>query len=158
MEHVNTWTSSITPVGKRNPVRSQIDFIIAPIDFRKINTNARAYDGLITNTDHKLVISSFHLNIESRRKMYPSTTTTKPSSIHHLKEHANEYNNLVEKDLENININSNASIYWKSIVESCTNISENLKPNTDKKIRFKNDRICQLSNQQKDLRLENWKM
>ena len=60
----------------------------------------------------------------------------------------------MEKDLEKININSNASIYWNSIVESCTNISENLKPNTDKKIRFKNDRICQLSNQQKDLRLE----
>ena len=65
---------------------------------------------------------------------YALKTKTKLNSIHHLKEHANDYNNLVEKDLDNININSNPSIYWTTIVDLCINNSESLKPNTDKKI------------------------
>ena len=46
--------------------------------------------------------------------MYPLKTKTKLNNsilgLHHLKQHVNDYNNLVEKDFENININSNPSI------------------------------------------------
>ena len=33
LEHLTTWTSNFTPVNRRNPIRTQIDYIIAPIQF-----------------------------------------------------------------------------------------------------------------------------
>ena len=61
LEHINTWTSNYTPDNRRNPFRSQIDYIIAPLNFKQINTDSRAYSGLLINADHKLVISNFVL-------------------------------------------------------------------------------------------------
>ena len=81
LEHINTWTSNFTPNGRRNPLRSQIDYIIAPDSFRRLNTNARACNGLTINSDHKLVISTFILNGGSRSKIYPNTTKPKNSPL-----------------------------------------------------------------------------
>ena len=73
LEHVNTWTSNFTPAHKRNPTRTQIDYIIAPLNFKSINTNDRAYNGIQTHSDHKLLIGIFELNNCTRRKNLPQT-------------------------------------------------------------------------------------
>ena len=46
---------------RRNPYRNQIDYIIMKCNQRQLVKNARSYNGIKTNTDHKLVNAEIKL-------------------------------------------------------------------------------------------------
>ena len=59
--HGTTWTAPFRKFKtwrgeeRKNPVRNQIDYVIARCSSKKFVTNARSYGGTKTDTDHKLV-------------------------------------------------------------------------------------------------------
>ena len=132
LEHINTWTGNFVPTYRRNPIRSQIDYIIAPLNFKSINTNARAYNGLQINTDHKIIISIFNLNNCTRRKIYPNKTVVNSSS-YHLKSNQILYNENINDTLNKTTFSQSPATYWNELSTICLETAQNLNPNTTKK-------------------------
>ena len=153
LEHINTFTSNFTPKNHRNPTRSQIDYIIAPLNFKSINTDARAYNGLHVNTDHKIVIGSFTLNSSTRKLIYPVNKTTKISSSSHLKSNKLNYNENVNQTLNATNFPQSPASYWSELSNICLDNAQQLNPPSTK-VRFNNIEIANLSKKQKNLRLQ----
>ena len=57
--HITTWTSPETPTGRRrNSHRNQINYILVRKHKFITITNAHSYRGMMTPSDHKLVIMS----------------------------------------------------------------------------------------------------
>ena len=55
--HITTWTSPESPKGsRRNSYRNQIDYIFARKHKDIIITNVHLYGGMMTPSDHKLVM------------------------------------------------------------------------------------------------------
>ena len=154
LEHVNTWTSNFTPAHKRNPTRTQIDYIIAPLNFKSINTNARAYNGIQTNSDHKLLIGIFELNNCTRRKIYPKPKNVVNSSTHHLKSNKTAYDTNVNDALNKTTFSTSPDTYWKELSTIYLDTAKDLNPNPTNKVRFINPDIAKLSKVQKDIRLQ----
>ena len=94
-----------------NPFRSQIDYIIASTNLRKANTNARAYGGLNTSTDHKIVISEWRFNQESWKKIYNThkNQKTKSVQVYHLKDFKENYSEQIDNKLCDFNNLNNLS-------------------------------------------------
>ena len=123
-------------------------------NFKCINTNARAYNGLHTNTDHKLVIGIFKLNNCTRRQFYPKCTKVVNNSVYHLKSNKTTYNENINKAINNKNFSNSPDTYWKELSTICLETANNLNPNPTKKVRFVNPSIAKLSKDQKEIRLQ----
>ena len=54
LSHVTTFTSNLKLKGRRNPIRKQIDFILAHKTWKKNNTNARSYINTNCDSDHRI--------------------------------------------------------------------------------------------------------
>ena len=94
LEQINTWTSSFIPSRRRNPYRCQIDYIIASKNLRNLNFDSKAINRLLIDTDHKLILSKFKIEINSWRKIYSQNLQTAKNqfSVEHLKERKEIYN------------------------------------------------------------------
>ena len=69
LSHNTTWTAPFrkftTHDGsqRRNQIRNQIDYIIVKSKYRSYIRNSRSYGGIITDTDHKLVLANFEIEV-----------------------------------------------------------------------------------------------
>lgn len=69
LSHVATWVcpERINPTKtkdgeiRRNHIRNQIDYILLQNKFRTFIQNSRSYSGTITNTDHRLVVTTLKI-------------------------------------------------------------------------------------------------
>ena len=78
MANRTTWESPATNIeGRRNPYRNLIDYVMVRKTHRHTVIDSRAHNGLMTNTDHRLV--RIQLNIE--RLHQKTKTYTKPIEI-----------------------------------------------------------------------------
>ena len=62
LAHITTWEYEFVPKNRRNPSRTQIDYIIANRKWLSNNISARSYNNIKTYADHRLVISEFKIN------------------------------------------------------------------------------------------------
>jgi len=157
LENINTWTSNFTPKNRRNPIRNQIDYVIAPLNFKSINLDSKAVNGYNTSTDHKLVVSIFNLNNNTRKKIYKQTKPKVCQSVYHLRNCESKYDTKVYDRLEESNIDtSNTQEAWKKLTEICIESSISLQPKTNKtkSAKFNDVTIQKLSEEQKHIRLQ----
>ena len=63
--HRTTWQSPENPEARhkdgtqrRNPIRNQIDYMIFKQDQMRLVTDARSYSGMLTKSDHRLVVAT----------------------------------------------------------------------------------------------------
>ena len=118
LENIHTWTSSFIHPRRRNPYRCQLDYIIATKNIRSLNFEAKSKSRLSIDTDHKLVISKFKINKNSRRRIYPTIQNKRQDiNVNHLKENKIIYNSQVEKRLQNISTEDEPQIYWNNLCE-----------------------------------------
>ena len=151
LAHVNTWTSNLKLPHRRNPIRKQIDFIISHINWRCCNTDARAYSGTKTFSDHRLVISKYK-NIKLC-KIHKKKNATKIYKVNHLKNCTEQYQDIISSKINNV-ISNNNQEHWSSICDILISAAEETKPPEIKKNQIYNESIAILSEQQKRLRIK----
>lgn len=89
--HITTWTG-VGFQGRR--IWNQIDFIVIPADHKSCLRQARAYAGIDTNTDHKLVLAKIQLRqqrilwhyAKHREAMLPFAIDNLPSKLDRFKQ------------------------------------------------------------------------
>ena len=151
LAHITTFTSNKSWVNRRNPYRSQIDYIAANIHWKCVNNNSRSYSGTICDSDHRLVKCTFELNW---RRIYDKSKRNINIQVQHLKDHqtAEKYVNLVNDKFVQKN-NCDNQLRWTNICETCINISESLKPKQHRPGLVHNSNIEILSQCQKTYRI-----
>lgn len=77
------------------------------------------------------------------------------SSTTNLKSNKINYNDLVNETLSTTNFSNSPSTYWNELSKICLNTAQNFHPKTNTvTARFNNTEISDLSEKQKDLRLQ----
>ena len=149
LSKITTWQADYIRKDRRNPIRSQIDFIISHRNWRISNTNSRSYSELHCSTDHRLVISKFTTNW---RLVFGRKTTTKNIQVQHLSrpDLKEEYRNSIKNSITSISAENSSQSKWKNICEICITASENLKPENPKRTATDDD-ITTLSEVRKRL-------
>lgn len=133
LENTNTWTSNFIPETRRNPFRNQIDFILAPLNFKQINTNAYASNNTLTSSDHKIVLAKFLLGQKTRHKIYRQTKTPKNVPVNHLSENKTTYNSLLETEISNTNFNTQTPTEcWTNLCNFYLSSTQKLDPQNNK--------------------------
>ena len=67
--HITTWAGQWTnkTSGCTVPIYNQIDYILVPNWLRQNLIDSRTYSGIITNTDHRLLITTMTLNYQETK-------------------------------------------------------------------------------------------
>ena len=153
LAHVTTFQQYSQPKNKVNPIRKQLDYVLAPFSWKINNTNSRSYSGTLTKSDHRLVKCTFKINW---LKVYKAkTVNNKNITVNHLRNNttAKVYNDNVKDKLNDKKSNSNQE-KWDILCNTLIETSENLKPNKYKSNINFNENINSLSVEQKKLRLK----
>ena len=127
ISHITTWQAEYTRKGRRNPIRTQIDYIIAHKNWKRNNTNARSYINTNVTSDHRLVVSNFHVNW---KKLVSPNKTNKNICVDHLRNPGTkqQYYEQVHSKLSDLPNSINAKTVWKTLCNICITSSEDLKP------------------------------
>ena len=111
--HITTWENNrITHFNankdnaytKMVTLRSQIDFVLVPNDYKRILTNARSHNGTLTFTDHRLVKCTTNIapykrykrnNNSDKHKLFDCTKLTRDTNVrtqyqHEIQRHLSE--------------------------------------------------------------------
>lgn len=147
---ISTFVSNFNLPYRRNPFRNQIDFVLAHSNWKRVNTNARSYINTETDSDHRIVISSFSFDW---KKLFFKQSNNKNISISHLRNYTTceEYKKCVEQNLQKLDVSTNQNT-WSSLCDICIKASESLKPKRSK-YAHPNSNIEILSEHQKQLRV-----
>lgn len=151
LAHVTTHVSNLKIPSRRNPIRKQIDFIIAHKNWKSCGKNARSYSGTLTTSDHRLVIASFDKINFSR--IHKEDNRNKNIQVDHIKNFHVEYQEYITENKERIVRTTNQE-HWSSISTLLIEASEKFKPKKTKNHKTDNEEIKTLSEQQKELRLQ----
>ena len=162
--HITTWTGQFKDkdTGKVVSIFNQIDFIICQKRHKHLLTNARSYAGTLTNSDHRLVKSTFKFEkgkLWHTKKNTPKTPKINLANLTSSKVCLDQYKTGLNERLitiEQDNNNSTVSDPWTNVQQA---IKESAKASAgvntcNKQKRTANDTISELSNRQKDLRLQ----
>ena len=148
-----TWESSVKPKNNRkNPYRFQIDYIaIRKCSSLKL-TDARSYNNMRANSDHKPVIATaiLHTNISKPKSTPPRKILNIAALQNH--EHQAEYQRKVKEKLSQQNQLEDTQEKWNSIVSATISAAEETVGLKSKHLEYKNDEIEKLSQQQKKLK------
>ena len=166
MCHRTTWTAPnrnfITHDGtpRKNPIRNQIDYIITKCEHQIFVKDSRSYGGIKTSTDHKLVKTQMmfewckmkntkknkHISINIRNfsdKQKQKDYSTRLIQLHNEKKNElNEDKNISPQDR------------WNLIQEITKKAGEEILGTNEKKIRFHNNHLEQLSKEQHKIKLD----
>ena len=158
MAHRTTWEAPYREFSykdgttRRNPIRNQIDYAICRTKHRRFITDSRSYSGMISDTDHRLVImkTKFHW-----KKMKKFKKVEPKIQIQNLNQNINQelYSTKVkEYNAMTIN-NEEPQQIWTNISKNCLKAAEEIvgKAKTDK---LNDAQINNLSNLNKKLRNE----
>ena len=149
--HITTWTSPETPRGsRRNSYRNQINYILVRKDKGIRITNVHSYGGMMTPSDHKLVMMSCKMKwpFLPRMKYKAQVNLDKLNN----KVVADQYKNKLVVKLRGLpNISDNK---WKDITQAINDIALTVLGKKPKHRFHVYDEITRLSKQQQEMRLK----
>ena len=158
--HVSTWTSPGLPSHRRNQIRNQIDYIQVRKDFFKFVNDCRAFSGISTNTDHRLVVIKIKDNYitlqnnnfkaKGKDRKYVSFDENEDRLLSYKNNIEVEINQLVENNAEPNTIVDSPDCKWDNLKTIC--LSSAKKFLTVSKESKKDLIISQLSTKQKEIR------
>ena len=155
--HIATWECNNK--YRKNPVRNQIDFILCHKSTFHSVTNSRSYNGIKTNTDHRLVICDIP-EIKWYKKFPQQTNKPKLNceKITHEEDVKNKYQKTVSEKFNKLPKETNAQDRWNKVVAVCTEAAEQTAGKVNNKSKNKsfinNDQLKTLSEKQHKLRLD----
>ena len=82
LAHVTTFNSNLKIKSRNNPIRKQIDFLLAHNSWKKLNTDCISYSGTLCTSDHRLVKKEFTIDW---RKFFEKPSKNKNIKVEHLK-------------------------------------------------------------------------
>ena len=146
-----TWESAVYPKGKRrNPYRFQIDYIAVrrkPSGLKMIDS--RAYNGLLTTSDHKPVI----MKVKTHHPTTIEETKTKSAKLKledlQIPELKKEYQEKVEGNLLKLPVEEQSN--WDTIAKVVKETAAEVVGFRSKTKEFKNERIKHLSEKQLEM-------
>ena len=157
MCHRMTWTAPfrnfMTKDGepRKNPVRNQIDYIIVRNQHRRFITNSRSYNGINTNTDHKLVKMSMKIEWYKIRSRQTKTEKIDVGGLSEL-EKRREYKTKISNEIEKARQKSSVQEKWDTICEICKGVGKEV-PGLRKRItEHKDDKLAELTSMAKVIR------
>ena len=157
--HVTTWESPERkncrgPDGnpRRNPFRNQIDYILVPRSLIGQVQNSRAYSGIHTFTNHRMVILTIKLYIKPE---YKSSKKSPPIDYAKLKEDTKiraDYKQRITEEMAKTETPENIQDRWDKIIRIEKDIaSEVIGPKPKKRQRVEDPEIVSLSEHQRKL-------
>ena len=143
--HITTWTSAETPIGgRRNSYRNQIDYIFVRKHKGIRITNAHSYGGIMTTSDHKLVMMSCKIKWPFLPRMKYKAQVNLDNLNNRVA--ADQYKNELDVKLRSLpNISDNK---WKDIAQAINDTALTVLGKKPKHCFHVNDEIAQLSKQQ----------
>ena len=155
--HRTTWEApERTFENRTNPIRNQIDYILARKEHRIFIQDSRSYSGTETFSDHRMVILKMKINWKI---ITPRTTSKKQIDIQKLQdpEIRKKYSEEIKKSLHQNETSQNAQDKWNTIVEACKEASVKTlgyarKKKTKKAV--EDEEVKKLSSEQKEIRMK----
>ena len=145
--HITTWKGQKkTSSGEIVPIFNQIDYVICDQKLKKFLTNSRSYNGTLTFTDHRLVISKFQIEW---RKLWANKTSIahdKKFYTSKLIDNENDLSEYNETLKSSINLKSNHNrkhISWEDLKDL-------IKTSAASTIGYQNDSIQDKANNTPD--------
>ena len=112
-----TWESALHPKKPRkNPYRFQIDYIAVRKNKCMKLIDARSYNTIRANSDHKPVIVTFKIHTNRSKPVTPKKTLNIPALQDPIQ--AEEYKNKVEENLINQKEPENIQDKWTNIIKA----------------------------------------
>jgi len=130
LSHRTTWTAPyreyITHDGtyRRNPIRNQIDYILVKKQHINLLKNSRSYGGILTDTDHKLVIANFQIKTKNLHKKATKKEPKINFSEFSKKENQIKYRNSLKMIRYTKNLTPQEK--WTQIVETHKNVAKDI--------------------------------
>ena len=136
---------------RKNPVRNQIDYIIVRNQHRRFITNSRSYNGINTETDHKLVKMNMKIEWHKKKSRQVKTEKIDLSGLNEI-EKQSEYSTKISKELERVKQKSSIQQKWNTICEMCKQVGKEVLGLRKKKIEHRDNKLTELSSETKELR------
>ena len=114
---------------RKNPFRNQIDYIAIKTDFRRFVTDSKSTSNFDTETDHRLV----KMKVKFQWCKMQNAKSEKKTKI--CMENENEPQEI-----------------WNKVVKSCKEVSAEVLGTRDKKVKYKDDEITELSEMNSNMR------
>ena len=153
--HITTWHSQRTQGGRIVDIYNQIDYIICQANKKQILLNARSYSGTLTDSDHRLLFTTFNLDLYKIYKPQKVTAEKQFNSYLLVNDLAKreEYRNKLE---ERLGMLKEDKITWENAANQITAAAHEVVGIriSNKSNRPDNPEIRELSEKQKDLRLK----
>ena len=135
---------------RRNPIRNQIDFVIAQKEVQHLIQDARSYGGTYTSTDHKMIVMKITLKEHKLRRQKergePKIRIEELNNEEKRKEYE-EATKLVEVDP-----NKSPQERWNTIVNKCKEIGKKVLGKRDKRDRIQNPTLKKLTEEKQKIR------
>ena len=122
--HRTTWESPDKPNANNKKVRNQIDYILVRNYHRIFINDSRSYSGMMSFSDHRLVMAKFNINWQRKT---PGKIKTRKYDIAKLKlpDVREKYQKRVKELLSSVEAR-NEQESWNNITEACHKASEEI--------------------------------
>ena len=149
--HITIWTSPETPRGsRRNSYRNQIYYVLVRKHKGIRITNAHSYGGIMTPSDHKLVMMSCKMKWPFLPRMKYKAQVNLDNLNNRVV--ADQHKNKLDVKLRSLpNISDNK---WKDIAQAISDTALTVLGKKPKHHFHVNDEITWLSKQQQEMRLK----
>ena len=154
--HVTTWTAperkdqhrSWDGTIRRNPYRNQIDYIMVRSKDRYMVQNSRSYNGITTNTDHKLVIANLKLEWWKKQPNSKSEPRINISKLNDLNIRE-KYQTEVTKIYDDVKDFKDNQEQWTHLVSSCHQAGKEILGEVSRNVKHKDKTLEELSEKQR---------
>ena len=163
-KHITTWTQKRIDTDTKTAINiyNQIDYIILDQNQKQSITDARAYGGTETSSDHKLVVARIEIKWPKLYYKRPPTSRQQKFEIRNLidnKDVQNNYKENIVQAIQSVKENPNQEIIsthkWDELKDIIKSVAENLigyKKKTSKQ-NIPDVQLENMSKEQKNLRL-----
>ena len=118
LAHISTWTAP-NNINRKNPVRNQIDYIITRKNIQPYISNSRSYNGINSDSDHKLVKMTINLKwhkIYNNQTLKTNSHQINVENFYYEKYQTEYYNALTQHTYAE---NKSTQENWSNIVNVC---------------------------------------
>ena len=156
--HITTWeqTRTMKQTNKTTTIRKMLDYITIDKKQRHILKNSRSFQGTLTNSDHRIVVTRMIIEwYEIYKKVNNKKTKSERYNTHILvndKKKLEEYKRSVDEKLRN----HREQKTWKVIVNTVKSAAKEVVGEQNPKVNKDeySEKIEELSNEQKKIRIE----
>ena len=129
---------------RRNPVRNQIDYIVTRTEHRKFVMNARSYGGIWTDTDHKMVKTSFKVEWYKIKNKKSKEKKIDLSNFY-CEDKKAQYQDEVKNNMQKIEEKDTVQEKWNAICTVCKEAGEKVLGTVKKVVDEKDKKAQEIS-------------